>query len=60
MREARAAVDLPILRKDFIISPYQVYEARAAGADAILLIVAGLYPSTLKTMLDLTHELGRG
>ena len=58
LRQARAAVDLPILRKDFIISPYQVYEARAAGADGVLLIVAGLYPSTLKTMLELTHELG--
>ncbi len=58
LREARTAVDLPILRKDFIISPYQVYEARAAGADGILLIVGALYPSTLKTMLKLTHDLG--
>ena len=52
LEEARAATELAVLRKDFIVDPYQVYESAAAGADAILLIVAALHPQDL-------HELHR-
>jgi len=54
----RAAVDIPVLRKDFIAEPYQVLEARAAGADLVLLIVAALDDATLARLHALVLELG--
>jgi indole-3-glycerol phosphate synthase len=54
----RAALDVPLLRKDFIVSEYQVLEAKAAGADAVLLIVAALRPSELRALVEFTHRHG--
>lgn len=56
--EARAACTLPVLRKDFTIDPYQVYEARVLGADCILLIVAALEDQALAELSGLAMELG--
>jgi len=58
LQQARAACALPVLRKDFIIDAYQVWEARAIGADAILLIVAALDDATLRALHALALELG--
>ena len=58
LEAVRGAVSIPVLRKDFIAEPYQVLEARAAGADIVLLIVAALDQVTLANLFDLTSTLG--
>lgn len=57
LRNVREVTALPLLRKDFIIDPYQIYEARAAGADAVLLIVAALETEQIRTLLALAGSL---
>lgn len=58
LSEARAACQLPVLRKDFIVDPYQVLEARAMGADCILLIVSALEDNQMRDLEAQAHELG--
>ena len=58
LRSARGATGVPVLRKDFTLDPVQLYEARAAGADAVLLIVRALDDARLRELLELSAELG--
>ncbi len=58
LEQVRRAVSLPLLRKDFVIDSYQVFEARACGADAILLIAAALPETQLRSLTDCAHDLG--
>jgi len=58
LKQARAACDLPVLRKDFMVDEYQIYQARAMGADAILLIAAALSLKQMQSFETLAHQLG--
>ncbi|MDQ1287274.1 MAG: indole-3-glycerol phosphate synthase [Actinomycetota bacterium] len=58
LASVRASVDVPVLRKDFVVSSYQVWEARAYGADLVLLIVAALEQEALVSLIERVHSLG--
>lgn len=58
LKQAKAACTLPVLRKDFMIDPYQLYQARSWGADAVLLIVAALDAGLMRELEAIAHELG--
>ena len=58
LQQARAAVSLPVIRKDFLVDEYQIYEARAMGADCVLLIVSALTPEKLKELNALAQSIG--
>jgi len=58
LQQARQACSLPVIRKDFLVDPYQILEARAINADCVLLIVAALDDETLQQLLDQAHALG--
>lgn len=58
LQQARAAVNLPVIRKDFLIDEYQIYEARAMGADCVLLIVSALSSEKLTELNTLAHSIG--
>lgn len=60
LQQARAACEIPALRKDFIIDPYQIYQARSWGADCVLLIVAALDHGLMAELEACAHELGMG
>ncbi len=58
LQQARAAVSLPVIRKDFLVDEYHIYEARALGADCVLLIVSALETAKLKELNALAHDIG--
>lgn len=58
LQQARAAVSLPVIRKDFLVDEYHIYEARALGADCVLLIVAALEKTKLEELNNLAQEIG--